>query len=81
MPPVGSPTPQGLVGLKSGTRIDVFVDGVVRTGTIISPEAQFDGEPRFGPDAPPNSLVPGYFIGLDGGFAGVKARNIVKVYQ
>lgn len=79
MPPVGAPTPPELVGLPHGTGLEVFVDGRVREATIISVEDQFDGEPKWGPDAPPNVLVPGYWVGLGGSFAGVKARNIVKV--
>lgn len=76
MPAVGSPTPPELVGLPRGTTIDVFVDGVVRTGTIVSDEKQFDDNER--PFESP--LVPGYWIGLPGSFAGVKARNIVRVH-
>lgn len=81
MPPVGSPTPAELIGLARGTEVDVYVDGVVRNSWIGQPDDQFDGEPKFGPDAPPNKLVPGYMVWLGGSMAFVKARNIVKVYQ
>lgn len=86
MPPVGSPTPPELLRLPKGTKVDVYVDGVVRTGWIDQSEMQYDcapGEPPIWvpkPGQERTKLIPGYMIGLGGSMAFVKARNIVKVY-